>query len=92
VKTYFCERNFDLVAASCPVPIVVAGGKKLPELEALEMAQNAIQQGASGVDMGRNVFQAGNPVAMIQAIRAVVHEKRTAKEAFELYEELGRAR
>lgn len=90
IKTYFCEPNFELVAASCPVPIVVAGGKKLPELEALQMAYNAIQQGASGVDMGRNVFQAGHPVAMIQAIRAVVHQKRTPKEAFEMYEELSR--
>ena len=88
VKTYFCESGFDLVAASCPVPIVVAGGKKLPENEALEMAYNAIQQGAAGVDMGRNVFQAGNPIAMLKAIRAVVHEKRTPKEAFELYQTL----
>lgn len=90
VKTYFCEPGFEKVAASCPVPIVVAGGKKLPELEALELAYNAIQQGASGVDMGRNVFQAENPVAMIQAIRAVVHDGRTPKEAFDLYSSLSR--
>lgn len=88
VKTYFCDTGFELVAASCPVPIVVAGGKKLPENEALVMAYNAIQQGAAGVDMGRNVFQAGNPIAMLKAIRAVVHDKRTPKEAFELYKTL----
>jgi 3-hydroxy-5-phosphonooxypentane-2,4-dione thiolase len=85
VKTYFCEPNFEQVTASCPVPIVIAGGKKLAEDKALEFAYQAIQQGAAGVDMGRNVFQAEHPVAMIQAIRAVAHEKRTPKEAFELY-------
>ena len=73
VKTYFCD-DFEQVAATCPVPIVLAGGKKLPELDALTMAYQAIDQGASGVDMGRNIFQAGDPVAMIQAVRAVVHD------------------
>jgi putative autoinducer-2 (AI-2) aldolase len=73
------------------VPIVIAGGKKLPEDKALEFAYQAIQQGAAGVDMGRNVFQAEHPVAMIQAIRAVVHEKRTPTEAFELYRDLSAA-
>ena len=90
VKTYFCEPDFEKVAAACPVPIVVAGGKKLPEFEALEMAANAIARGASGVDMGRNVFQAEHPVAMIQAIRAVVHDHRTPKDAFDLYQTLSR--
>jgi putative autoinducer-2 (AI-2) aldolase len=85
VKTYFCEPDFEQVTASCPVPIVIAGGKKLPEDQALEFAWKAIQQGAAGVDMGRNVFQAEHPVAMLQAIRAVVHEKRSPKEAFALY-------
>jgi len=85
VKTYNCEPDFEKVTSSCPVPIVVAGGKKLPELQALELAYNSIQQGAAGVDMGRNVFQAEHPVAMIQAIRAVVHDRRTPKEAFDLY-------
>ncbi len=85
VKTYFSETDFERVTCSCPVPIVIAGGKKLPELEALELAYQAIQQGASGVDMGRNVFQAEHPVAMIQAIRAVVHDGRTPKDAFDLY-------
>ena len=85
VKTYFCETGFEQVVAACPVPIVIAGGKKLPENEALEFAWLAIQQGAAGVDMGRNVFQSEHPVAMIQAVRAVVHDKRTAKDAFDLY-------
>lgn len=85
VKTYFCEPNFEQVTASCPVPIVIAGGKKLPEDQALEFAYQAIQQGAAGVDMGRNVFQSEHPIAMIQAVRAVVHDKRTPKEAFDLY-------
>jgi putative autoinducer-2 (AI-2) aldolase len=88
VKTYYCEKNFEQVTAACPVPIVIAGGKKLPELEALELAWNAIDQGAAGVDMGRNVFQAEHPVAMIQAVRAVVHDKRTPKDAFDLYQTL----
>ena len=85
VKTYFCESDFEQVTASCPVPIVIAGGKKLPEDQALDFAYKAIQQGAAGVDMGRNVFQAEHPVAMLQAIRAVVHEKRSPKDAFDLY-------
>jgi putative autoinducer-2 (AI-2) aldolase len=85
VKTYYCETDFEKVAASCPVPIVIAGGKKLPEIEALHLAYNALREGASGVDMGRNVFQAEHPTAMIQAIRAVVHDQRTPKEAFDLY-------
>ena len=76
------------MAAACPVPIVVAGGKKLPELEALQMAYEAIDQGAAGMDMGRNVFQAEHPVAMIQAVRGVVHDNMKAKEAFALYQTL----
>ena len=74
VKTYYCEPDFETVTASCPVPIVMAGGKKLPELEALEMAYRAVQEGAAGVDMGRNIFQSDSPVAMLQAVRKVVHE------------------
>lgn len=88
VKTYYCDTGFEKVTASCPVPIVVAGGKKLPENEALELACRSIQGGAAGVDMGRNVFQAEHPVAMIQAIRAVVHDRRTPAEAFDLYQTL----
>ncbi len=92
VKTYYCESDFEKVTATCPVPIVIAGGKKLPEDQALDFAHKAISQGASGVDMGRNVFQADHPVAMIKAIRAVVHDKRTAKEAFDLYCTLKKAK
>lgn len=87
VKTYFCE-GFEKVTASCPVPIVIAGGKKLPELEALELAYKAIDQGAAGVDMGRNVFQSDAPAAMIQAVSAVVHEGLKPAEALELFNEL----
>lgn len=87
VKTYYCE-DFEKITAASPVPIVIAGGKKLPEKEALEMTYRAISQGASGVDMGRNVFQAESPVAMIQAVRAVVHNGYTAAQAFEMYEDL----
>lgn len=85
IKTYYVDKGFETVTAACPVPIVMAGGKKLPELDALTMASNAVQQGASGVDMGRNIFQSENPIAMIQAIRAVVHDNETPKKAFDLY-------
>ena len=74
VKTYYVEDGFDTVAAACPVPLVIAGGKKLPERDALRLAYRAVQDGAAGVDMGRNIFQSENPVAMIQAVRKVVHE------------------
>jgi putative autoinducer-2 (AI-2) aldolase len=89
VKTYYCDR-FDEVVAACPVPIVVAGGKKLPEKEALEMAYNAMQGGARGLDMGRNIFQSAHPAAMADAIGKVVHRKYTAKEAWEYYAEATR--
>ncbi len=85
VKTYYVEKDFETVCASCPVPIVMAGGKKIPEPDALTMAYNAVQQGASGVDMGRNIFQSESPIAMLKAIRAVVHENETPEKAFELY-------
>ena len=87
VKTYYTE-GFEKVVACCPVPIVIAGGKKLPELEALELAHNAIQCGAAGVDMGRNVFQSDSPVAMIQAVGAVVHQGMKPKDAFQLFNDL----
>lgn len=87
VKTYYVEPDFETVTASCPVPVVIAGGKKIPELDALKMAYNAIQQGASGVDMGRNIFQAENPSAMIQAIRMVVHRNLKPEQAYEFYRE-----
>lgn len=85
IKTYYIEEDFETVTASCPVPIVMAGGKKLPEPDALTMAYNAVQQGASGVDMGRNIFQSEAPIAMIQAVRAVVHNNEKPEKAFDLY-------
>jgi len=88
VKSYFVEEGFERVCAGCPVPIVIAGGKKLPELDALTMAYKAIDQGAAGVDMGRNIFQSDDPVAMIQAVGAVVHRKETPQKAFDLYQQL----
>jgi len=87
VKTYFCE-GFEKVVAACPVPIVIAGGKKLPELEALELAYNAIQAGAAGVDMGRNVFQSDHPAAMIQAVASVVHDGEKPAKAYDLFQSL----
>jgi putative autoinducer-2 (AI-2) aldolase len=92
VKTYYVAEGFDTVTASCPVPIVIAGGKKMPERDALAMAYNALQQGAAGVDMGRNIFQSEAPAAMIQAVRKVVHEKMTPGEAYEVYRNLKKKR
>lgn len=88
VKTYYVEEDFDTVTASCPVPIVIAGGKKVPELDALRMTHNAIQQGALGVDMGRNIFQSNNPVAMIHAVRKVVHDGEKPEAAYDFYRSL----
>ncbi len=88
IKTYYIDEGFETVCAACPVPIVMAGGKKQPAADALKMAYNAVQQGASGVDMGRNIFQAASPVAMIQAVRAVVHDNETPEKAFDLYNTL----
>jgi len=88
IKTYYIPEGFETVTASCPVPIVMAGGKKIPELDALTMAYNAIGQGASGVDMGRNIFQSEAPKAMIQVVSKVVHEGMRPAEAMKLYEAL----
>jgi putative autoinducer-2 (AI-2) aldolase len=88
VKTYYCESGFARVTAGCPVPVLIAGGKKLPELDALEMAYRATDQGAAGVDMGRNVFQCEAPLAMIRAVRAVVHEHESPERAYQLYQSL----
>lgn len=85
IKTYFVEEGFERITAGCPVPIVIAGGKKLPENEALDMCFRAIDQGASGVDMGRNIFQSEDPVAMMKAIRAVVHGGESAAQAYQLF-------
>lgn len=92
VKTYYCEEGFEDVVAGCPVPIIMAGGKKLPELDALTMASNAVRAGAAGVDMGRNIFQSADPAAMISAVRAVVHDDLDPAEAYELYREATEAK
>ena len=84
VKTYYVE-GFEQVIESCPVPVVIAGGKKQPEKEALQMAYDAIHAGAIGVDMGRNIFQSTSPVGMIKAVNAIVHKKATPKEAYDLF-------
>jgi putative autoinducer-2 (AI-2) aldolase len=88
IKTYYVEDGFDTVTAACPVPIVMAGGKKLPELDALTMAYLAVQEGASGVDMGRNIFQSEAPIAMIRAVHQVVHNNLKPEYALELYQSL----
>jgi len=88
VKTYYVPEGFETVTASCPVPIVMAGGKKLPEMDALNMAYNAIREGAAGVDMGRNIFQSEAPDAMLRAVRHVVHEQAKPEEAYDLYRTL----
>ena len=90
VKTYYVAEGFDTVTASCPVPIVMAGGKKLPELDALTMAWRAVSEGAAGVDMGRNIFQSGAPSAMIQAVGKVVHEFMKPEHAYDFYQTLAR--
>jgi putative autoinducer-2 (AI-2) aldolase len=88
VKTYYVAEDFETVTASCPVPIVMAGGKKLAELDALTMAHRAVQEGAAGVDMGRNIFQSDAPEAMIQAVQKVVHEGMKPDKALDLYRTL----
>jgi putative autoinducer-2 (AI-2) aldolase len=90
VKTYHCD-GFEEVVRSTPVPVVIAGGKKLPEREAIELAWMAVRDGARGVDMGRNIFQSDCPVGMIRAVRAVVHEGATVDQAHQVYlEDRGR--
>ncbi len=86
VKTYLCE-DFERVVAGCPVPIVVAGGKKLPEREALQLTFDSIASGAAGVDMGRNIFQSDSPAGMIKAVRAIVHDNVSVDDAFGIYED-----
>jgi putative autoinducer-2 (AI-2) aldolase len=85
VKTYYCAEDFDTVTAGCPVPVVMAGGKKLSELEALSMAYRAITEGAAGVDMGRNIFQSEHPTAMIQAVGAIVHQLAKPQTVYDQY-------
>ena len=88
LKCYHTDEEFETITSCCPVPIVIAGGKKRPEKDALQMAYDACQQGASGVDMGRNIFQADAPVPMMKAVREVVHNNMDASDAFALYEHL----
>lgn len=88
VKTYYVEKGFETVTSSCPVPIIIAGGKKVPEKDALTLAYKAIQEGAAGVDMGRNVFQSEHPAEILAAIRAVVHGGLSDAEGYELFQEL----
>jgi putative autoinducer-2 (AI-2) aldolase len=87
VKTYYCE-DFSKVVEGCPVPLVIAGGKKTTEMDALELANNALNEGAVGVDMGRNIWQSDYPIPMIRAVRSVVQEGASPKEAFDLYNEI----
>ncbi|MBA4459494.1 MAG: 3-hydroxy-5-phosphonooxypentane-2,4-dione thiolase, partial [Nitrosopumilaceae archaeon] len=87
VKTYYCD-NFKKVVEACPVPIIVAGGKKIPERDAMQLTYNAIKAGAVGVDMGRNIWQSENPVPMIRAVRAIVHQNATVDQAFKMYKQL----
>jgi len=91
VKTYYCD-DFQKVIKTCPIPVVIAGGKKIPERDALQLAYNAISKGAVGVDMGRNIFQSENPVAMIKAVREIVHKKATAQKAYDLLNTLKKRR
>jgi len=87
IKTYYCEGFDKIIEAVNGVPVVIAGGKKIDEKDALQMAKNAIDAGAVGVDMGRNIFQSDNPVGMIKAVRAIVHDKASVEEAFKIYKE-----
>ena len=85
VKTYYCE-NFEKVIEGCPVPIIIAGGKKLEnDIDVLKLTFNAIREGAAGVDMGRNIWQSEYPLAMIKAVRSIVHENFSVKEAYDLF-------
>ena len=86
VKTYYCEPDFDKIIEACgSVPVVIAGGKKIEEHAALKMAKDAIDAGAVGVDMGRNIFQSDNPIGMIKAVRSIVHEGASVEEVFKIY-------
>ncbi|MGH1522178.1 MAG: 3-hydroxy-5-phosphonooxypentane-2,4-dione thiolase, partial [Nitrosopumilus sp.] len=89
VKTYYCD-NFEKVVQSCPVPIIVAGGKKIPERDALQLTYNALKHGAVGVDMGRNIWQSEHPVAMIRAVRSIVHGNSNVDQAFSMYKKLSK--
>jgi putative autoinducer-2 (AI-2) aldolase len=85
VKTYYCDK-FEKVTRGCPVPVVIAGGPKVSNgFEVLKFVYDGIQKGAIGVNLGRNIWQNEHPVAMIRAIRAIIHENATPEQAQELY-------
>ncbi|MBW2975483.1 3-hydroxy-5-phosphonooxypentane-2,4-dione thiolase [Candidatus Woesearchaeota archaeon] len=86
IKTYYCDEFEKVVEACGNTPVVIAGGKKIAEKDALQMAKDAVSKGAVGVDMGRNIFQSDNPISMIKAVRAVVHDNRSVEEAFKIYQ------
>lgn len=88
VKVYYTEKNFSKIITKCPVPVIVAGGAKMPEQKALDFCYRAINDGAAGIDVGRNVFQSSSPVAMIKAISAIVHDNLIPEDAYQLYREL----
>jgi 3-hydroxy-5-phosphonooxypentane-2,4-dione thiolase len=89
VKTYYCD-NFEKVTSTCPVPIVIAGGPKFNTIrEALELTYNAINQGAVGIDMGRNIWQSEHPLAMMQAIHGIIKNNLSVDHALQLYTEIG---
>lgn len=89
VKTYYCREKFHKVVEGCPVPVVIAGGPKVDsELEVFEFVYDGIQKGAIGVNLGRNIWQSEYPIAMIRAIRAIIHENYTPKEAQDLFEQV----
>ena len=87
VKTYYCD-NFEKVVNSCPIPVIIAGGPKLPERDALALTYNAIKSGAAGVDMGRNIWQSQFPIPMIRAVRAIVHSNYNLDQAYDLFKRL----
>lgn len=87
VKTYYC-KDFEKVVNSCPVPVIIAGGKKIPERDALELTYNSVKAGAVGVDMGRNIWQSDNPVPMIRAVRSIVHGHANVDQAYDFFKQL----
>jgi putative autoinducer-2 (AI-2) aldolase len=87
IKTYYTENFMEVVEACGNVPVVIAGGKKIPEMDALKMAYDAVSEGAVGVDMGRNIFQSDSPVGMIKAVKSIVHDGKSAEEAYDIYEQ-----
>jgi len=89
VKTYYCKEGFEKVVRGCPVPVVMAGGPKVDtELEVFEFVYDGIQKGAIGVNLGRNIWQSDYPVAMIRAIRTIIHENAAPREAHDLFNEI----